>query len=282
MGSPKAPPPRNLGQETRDTLQAQIDLAPKLYESEALWGPKYANLEVQNWQRAIFGGGESPGFLSLLEQSQPRMDALTKAQTSRQREADIADVLRLGPQAQTAFRSADPAQAALIDELTRQANEEVRLGAALDPSLRNEVAQAVRAGQADRGMGYGPSDIFEEAMSLAQAGQNLRNQRRTFASSIASQRAGLYGDPFLQILGRPAMNVSQGNFLGQQGQAFAQDAGPQLFNPESSYASDLYNTNYNAKAAARIAEANNKFGLIGAGLGAVGNIFGGFLAGRKN
>ena len=34
-GDVSPPPPRNYGQETRDTLQAQVDLAPQLYANEA-------------------------------------------------------------------------------------------------------------------------------------------------------------------------------------------------------------------------------------------------------
>ena len=34
-GDVEAPPPRNYGQETRDTLQAQVDLAPQLFAKEA-------------------------------------------------------------------------------------------------------------------------------------------------------------------------------------------------------------------------------------------------------
>jgi hypothetical protein len=34
-----------------------------------------------------------------------------------------------------------------------------------------------------------------------------------------------------------------------------------MINPESAYASDLYNTNYNASAAANIAAANNRTAL---------------------
>ena len=42
-GDVDAPPPRNYGQETRDTLQAQLDLAPQLFESEARFRPQYAD-----------------------------------------------------------------------------------------------------------------------------------------------------------------------------------------------------------------------------------------------
>jgi hypothetical protein len=35
MYSAKAPPPRDYAKETRDTLQAQIDLAPELFAAEA-------------------------------------------------------------------------------------------------------------------------------------------------------------------------------------------------------------------------------------------------------
>ena len=47
MGSTtvEAPPERDYGEETRDTLESQIALAPQLYASEAQFRPQYANLE---------------------------------------------------------------------------------------------------------------------------------------------------------------------------------------------------------------------------------------------
>ena len=44
-GDVDAPPPRDVGTETRDNLQAQVDLAPELFSSESQFRPQYADLE---------------------------------------------------------------------------------------------------------------------------------------------------------------------------------------------------------------------------------------------
>jgi len=275
-----APPPRNLAQEGRDTLQAQIDLADPLYQAESKYGPLYADLEVETLRRTLKGNDKNRGLLDLLEEITPQISRVTAEQTRAQRGADIRDVLELGPESRRAIEAADPQQAALIAELTRQAQDELSAGAGLDPSLRREVQQGIREGQAARGFGFGPNDLFEEAFSLGTAGQALRDRRRGFAGSVMGLRSQLYGDPFMQILGRPSFNTAQSNLLTQQGQGMAASAGPGLFNPFDPYAGDLYNTNYNAAAAAKIAGANATAGLIGAGIGAVGKLGGGYLAGR--
>ena len=44
----EAPTPRDYGSETRDTLQAQVDLAPELYAAQARFGPLYQDLDLLN------------------------------------------------------------------------------------------------------------------------------------------------------------------------------------------------------------------------------------------
>jgi hypothetical protein len=88
---------------------------------------------------------------------------------------------------------------------------------------------------------------------------------------VARLNASTGTDPSLAILGRPSQGAAQGQALLGQGQQGASGAGPSLFNPESAYAGDIFNTNYNANAAANIASANNKTALIGAGISAAGS-----------
>jgi len=58
--APDPPDPVNYGQQTRDTLQAQIDLAPQLYASEAQYQPLYGNLALSNLNKILMGsaGGQ--------------------------------------------------------------------------------------------------------------------------------------------------------------------------------------------------------------------------------
>lgn len=53
--SADAPPTPNYGQITRDTLQAQVDLAPDQYASEATYQPLYTDLALNNLNSLLNG-----------------------------------------------------------------------------------------------------------------------------------------------------------------------------------------------------------------------------------
>lgn len=271
MGDVNAPAPRDYGQETRDTLQAQVDLAPDRYAAEREYAPLYADLSAQNVRRLLLGNGQEPGLLDTWEQIAPRTQALTDQTQAAQRNADVEALRTLAPQAVQALRDADPQQRALMDALNKAALDDLQAGYGLDPALRDQVTQDVRAAQASRGMGFGNADATAEAFALGDRGLALRTQRQLTAQNQARLNAATGSDPALVVLGRPSQGAGQSQALLGQGQQGAQAAGPSLFNPESAYASDVYNTNFNSQAAANIASANNKTALIGAGISAAGS-----------
>ena len=82
----KAPPPRDYGKETRDTLQAQIDLAPQLYGAEEKFRGKFAQLDMDIAQQI------TPQLLDLYETSQTRLGAMDREQLDLQRGSDIAAI----------------------------------------------------------------------------------------------------------------------------------------------------------------------------------------------
>ncbi len=205
---------RNVYGEGYNTLAAQSYLAQPQLNLESYYRPQFAGLE-----RGIY-------------------------------DKSIGDFSAATPGYQAAM---DPANAALYGELNQQALSELQMGAQLDPSLRREVQQSVRGGQAARGVGFGPSDIYTEAMQTGSAAQALRNQRRAFAGNVA--QANLQRDqPYFA--------------LASQGANYAQQGGANLFNPWSPYGQDVYNTNYNSEVARKIATANANAHVIGAALGA--------------
>lgn len=53
--SPSPPPAPNYGQITRDTLQAQVDLAPQQFAVEQQYQPQYSALELQNLNTLLNG-----------------------------------------------------------------------------------------------------------------------------------------------------------------------------------------------------------------------------------
>jgi len=257
--SPDPPKPRNIAQEGRETLEAQIELAPDLFASEAEFRPKYADLDLSILTKMLQGTEEAPGLYQVGAEAQ-RQAAL----------ADVETIEQLGTRATDAIREASPQQAALLDELNEQVLGDLQYDTELDPELRREIQQGVRAGQTARGVGFGRSDIYEEAAALGSAGLNLRNQRRAQAMGLVNLNKSAQADPFLALLGRP----SQAAGYATTG------SGPQLFDPYSAYGADLYNTNYNAAAAAEIAGGNNLAALLSGGTSAGGMVAGGFLAGR--
>lgn len=264
-----APPPRDYAQETRDTLQAQIDLAPRRYAAEAQYGPQYTDLAGGNIRRLLLGSEQTPGLLATLREVSPQMQELQSSGELAQRERDISSVEQLGARAVSALRSADPNQARLLDALNQQAQTDLAAGTGLSESESNQLSQQVRAAQASRGMGFGMPDGVLEAYTLGDRGRQVQNQRRQFAGDVARLNAGTGQDPFMAVLGRPSQSVAQGQALLGQGQSAAQGAGPSLFNPESSYAADVFNTNYNGQAAADIAQANATSSIIAGGLSAL-------------
>lgn len=268
--TPDAPPPRNVGQETRETLKAQVDLAPDMYRSEAQFRPQYAQLERKILSDALTGGDGGVSLLDLYSgRIAPGLQAAANAAQGSQRAADVGDVERYGARAVRAIREADPRSQNLLEEINRQALSELQLGATLDPSLRREVQQSVRAGQAARGFGFGPSDLQEEALFTGLKADQLRRERQQFATGVAGLNAATSQDPFLAVLGRPSQAAGLGAGLLQGGAASAAGAKPGLFDPFHPYAADVYNTNFNALAAREIAGANNTAGVAGAALEAL-------------
>lgn len=268
MGSTKieAPEARNYAKETEDTLRAQVKLAPELYAAEERFRGKYAQLDVDIAKRI------SPQLLDIYEQTQPRLAAMDRQTLSAQREGDISDIERLGPRARDAMRAADPEKAALMDELNQQALSDLKLGGRLNAGEQRQISQAARGAQAARGFGYGINDAAIESWAQLQGGTQRKRERQGFAQQMVGLNQQVQGDPFMQILGRPSRlsPTMSGGVLGQ-----AQGFNPgQIFSPESQYAGDLYNQDYQGKLAARTATARNRASMWGAGIGAVGSMFG--------
>lgn len=265
------PPPRDYGQEMTDTLRSQIELAPDKYAAEAKYQPLYTQLNLENLNQALTGQSGGRGLLDLYENV--ISPVLTRAQSADQSQriaGEMGALEKYGGQVTKTIRDAS-GNTPLVTELNRQALADLQAGAGLDPSLVNEVQQGVRAGQAARGFGFGAPDAVAEAFARGERGMALRDQRRQFAGQVVGLNQATGGDPLLAILGRPSqtLSASQG-FIGQGGGFMP---GTQ-FNPESAYAGDVFNTNYNAQAAANIGAANNRAALTGAAISAAGSAAG--------
>lgn len=214
------------------------------------------------------------GLLDILQRDiQPAVSAM-QTQADRARIRGENNILKeLGPQQIEALKAANPGAAGLIDELTSQAQSDLELGGELSTQQRSEIAQSVRAGQAARGMGFSPSDVFAEAMKTADASEALKASRRTFANNTVGLNAAYFGDPYMRMFGRSSGQVpSAGSLIGQGSQG---SVAP--FNPESPLAASIAGTNYNAAQAQYIGGQNNFNATLGAGVGNVGNLLASYM-----
>jgi hypothetical protein len=235
--TPDAPAPVDYSKQTRDTLQAQIDLAPQLYSSEAQYQPKYAALSLQNMGSFLNGSNGQPGFISQYAQAMPALGAAQSAANTAQRTADIRDVNALAPQGIAAMRAANPGGASILDKLTQQANEGLDAGSQMTGDQMRNLNNSLRSSMGARGVSYGPASSYAEALAGSQYGDQLSNQRQSMAASTLGATQSFYGDPYQQILGRSS---GAGNAAGSlMNSAQGAQSGPQIFNPESALSSSM-------------------------------------------
>lgn len=248
------PSDRNYGQETRDTLQAQIDLAPQLYDAEATYQPKYAQLEAGIWQD-LLSGDAATGRRGL-------MDIYSNDVAPALYESEIGAVEKYGGRATAAMRNANPDQARLIDELNRQASEELRNPYAISAGERAAIEEGVLGDAALRGFGRSGLDAYNAVGALGERGRAMAADRRRFAGDVVNINASATLNPFEAILGRNT--ATAGGLLGG-GVSSGMGGGPSLFNSESDYAQGMFGQQYGADAAARLATAANRTQGIGYG-----------------
>ena len=170
------------------------------------------------------------------------------------RTANVGDATALGPAAGAAVRgvydSVNPESAGLLSRLTQSANTGLDAGGKLLPEDINRITAATRADWSSRGLGASDPAMLAEAVNGATAGENVRNQRQSFASSIYDRNSAVN-----TFLTPQALNLTQGE---SQTPLFAQGlatSGASIVNPAAAY--DMFNTAYNARSAANISKANN-------------------------
>lgn len=178
MGSTKVQtaPPRDYAQETKDTLQTQINLAQQLYDSEAKFQPQYTELALQNAKTSLLGANGNDGLLALYQNSvYPTMDAISATSNTAQRKADINDVAALGPQLQEALRASNK-------ELFLNLENAEALG---KPSISS--AQAALAAATQR---HSYANLQAQNVSAQQLSADQVAAQQIAAERIGSERIG--------------------------------------------------------------------------------------------
>ena len=280
-GDVEAPPPRDYGSETRETLQAQIDLSPKLFEAESAqyYGrPAYARMEQDILAESLTGqrGLGDQGLLSLYEEHVAPSIMRQQKEAAR---GEIDMLREMGPQFMEAQRAADPESEKIRQMLQTRVQEGLAAGQDLTQEELAGVSESVRSGQSARGEAFQRSQpaMIQETLARLGAGRQAEAQRIQRAQSVLQQTSAV--DPFLALTGRTAR--MPGQVAGQLGTAgFALQSGPQLFNPESQYAGALASGNQANIMNARMATAANQAAITGGLLGGLGQLGGGYFTGQ--
>lgn len=289
------PTDRNFGTETNATLQSLLGMAPGLLGAYQQYSPQFNQSNVNTLGQGLFGGG----FSGNLSDINSRLTQ--QAQTGQGSNASVTTNQITAPGSNSTLDSLmGRAQGTGIDGLLQQQNQlassQLALGGQLTPDQLRSVQQSSRGGFAARGLDATNASVVNEAMQTQAMQQAMLQQRLAQAGAVegqnqqatqiqnnlglgASQQAlnyGQLGTAAQQAQGQLTLNTSAQN-AALQNQAFGQ--GQQLFgnavgqaglsnatltnylNPMNGYASDVYNTNYNAGAAQNIANINAAAGI---------------------
>ena len=282
-----------------NTLQAQLGLeANKLQTS--------TNLQAQLATQAAAMQAGQFNVSTANQIAQQNQEAALRARLANQQMAAQTGQFNIGTANQVAQQNQDAAlRASLANQNAymqtgqfnvstanqiAQINQEAALRARLanqSAGLQAETANAqfgyqsqlanqqanIAADQANRA--YDAQQTQNYYQNLGQAGQ-LTNQTTAADRQYAAQLVGLQqatmSDPYQAILGRSSQNYNQNAGLAAQGAGINQMAGPALFNPESSYANNIYGGNQQATNAANIAQAQANASMIGGIAGGLGAI----------
>lgn len=292
---------RDLYQEGVDSLQAQIDMAPQLYASEAQYQPKYAELNRQISYDNLMGDN---GTLAQYEAAMPTLNRLTAESNTAAREADLADVQTLGSGYAAAIRAANPQLTAVQDKLydravngsqllntmESQTLADLQKGGYLNADELRQAQQSVRSAYGSRGLSGSSAAAMAEALQRTKYVDNRKQLALGNAMEVDKYKSNLIGttaqqlastsvDPVSAILGRSSssLNSAQGA-AGASG--FTLNNSNSLFDPYNSYAADVYSSNANANFSSGMAQANNYAALSGSLFKTSGDLLSSYYSNR--
>lgn len=266
---PPPPPPPNYVNSMRETLKAQIELMPKVYASEVKYQPLFQALEAQQERQAALAQ------MALAKEIQPELSTLENAYYTQQ---GIDQTRRLAEQAPGYVEAFQ--RAAGTDQITKGMQQYAaelqaqRPQYDISPEEQRAIEQGTRAAYASRGTALGDQAALGEVLNRYQFQRQRRLEedqlqaaRQTTAANLGSALQQQSAPAMQAFYGQP---LYAGNFAGNTVQSALmsqQQAGPQLFNPESPTAMGAIYGAYNAQVQGMIgaqqAAAARRGGMMG-------------------
>lgn len=171
--------------------------------------------------------------------------------------------------------SADtPEMAAMRAQLGQQIMGELAAGMGLDPEMKRELEQSIRAAQSARGVVRGTAPVAAEALVKGSAAANLRSARQQAAQNFLTFQQRSTPDPWAILSGQSGANYQTGT-VPSAPYSTLNELFPTLLDATSQRNAQQYQLNYNAAQA----NASRKSGLGGAIGGLLGAGIGAFVPG---
>jgi hypothetical protein len=273
VSAPAAP---NYQESMRSILQAQVEMAPQVYASEAQYQPKYQALQDQIARQA------AQSQIGMYRELQPAYSQLEEDYMKSQQAAQLRGLQERAPGYVQAFQQAQGV-ADINNALQQYAQQKLTAlrdnGTDLSPEEQRMVEQQARAGFAARGTALGGQSNLAEVF-------NRYNARQAREQQLVALGTGLGG--YFQQQAAPALTsfyqqpMYAGSFGGQAAQNAMmgqQQAGPQYFNPESQTGMGSIYGAYNAQMQLAAGTAQANAARSAGKMGALGSIGGGLLMG---
>ena len=217
------------------------------------------------------------GLFDLLEDQSRRAGVLQREELGLQRADDVSALQEYAPQVVEAYRGADPYSTGLAEQQTALAQDVYQRAQGLNPEQQRLADQAALQMSQRAGRIGDQSSIASQVLGREQYLSGLRAEAAGMGQQAFNQNRLLAGDIGNTLLGRSSASIGLGqSVLGAAQRGAEGQMGPQLFDPNVGI--NMAMQNQSNQMQANIAGAANKTALIGAGIGAVGDIASGFAS----
>lgn len=137
--------------------------------------------------------GYMPGAEQLVSSAETLLPRYSRLYLSQAEQA-TPDVNRI-------LAGANPELESLLSKIMSSAGQDsLNYGGALPRGLLRLTNQYSRAGQAARGLGYGPSDVYGETGDAARLSAELTDRNRAYATGAANLSYNVHTDPFMRLM----------------------------------------------------------------------------------
>ena len=147
--TPDVPQPPDIGEATRESIEAQIEALPAIYGAQMEYGPKLLEQDIEAMRK--YAPEMAELYTGLQEQYRERLS---------------------------------PGWYELYKGVSGRAGEGLGLGGEIPPELREKYQEEIRAAQSARGTAYSPISASGEASALAGLSEQTRQQRMAQAAAV--------------------------------------------------------------------------------------------------